>query len=136
MSYKYIDAAALKGQTIKEIKQTDKDRIEIEFSDGKKYLMWHSQDCCEDVDIHDIQGGGLESLVGSPLIIAYEEIMSGSDGGQTDWPQDVEKDGHGASESYTWTIYHFSTETANIIIRWLGTSNGYYSESVSLDETT
>ena len=123
MSYKYIDAAALKGQTIKEIKQT-KDDIRFETKDGKKYIMYHAQDCCESVIIHDIQGE-IQSLVGKKLIKAKQEISK-------EWPEDVEPVEY--TDSYTWTTYTLAVRGAKVIIRWLGESNGYYSEDVNLEE--
>lgn len=123
MSYKYIDAAALRGKTITEIEQKGNDLISISTNDGSEYLMQHIQDCCESVRIYDIVGN-LSDLVGSPLKVAKEESSR-------DWPEDVERD---CEESYTWTTYHFHTKKAKVCIRWLGTSNGYYSESVEIDQ--
>lgn len=128
MSDKYEDSAALRGKTIASIKQIDNDRIEIETSDGKRFAMFHSQDCCESVIIHTVTGD-LQSLVGSPLLVAREEAGP-------ERPADIPKNDGYAEESETWTTYFFETETAKVRIVWHGSSNGYYSESVQLEEVS
>jgi hypothetical protein len=120
MSYKYLDAAALRGETITEIAQIGDDRIELATASGKRYAMYHEQDCCESVTIHDIRGD-LQSLVGKTLQVAREDAT-------TDWPADVPKSEY--TESCTWTTYTFD----DVVIRWHGESNGYYSESVQISE--
>ncbi len=87
---------------------------------GERFMFAHQQDCCESVDINDIVGD-LEDLVGEPLLIA-EEVS-----GET--PVDFNEMDH---ESVTWTFYKFATRKGYVDVRWLGESNGYYSESVSL----
>ena len=123
-TYKYHDAAALRGKTIAAISQVGGGRIEITTDDGKRYAMLHEQDCCESVTIHDIVGD-LQSLVGAPLVVAREETDS-------EWPADVEKSEY--IESFTWTRYFFGTDTAKVRIRWLGESNGHYGEDVQIEE--
>ena len=84
------------------------------------YVMLHMQDCCESVRIDDICGD-LQDLVGSPIRIA-EELHS-----ENILPKKSEWD-----ESFTWTFYKLSTLKGYVDIKWYGTSNGYYSESVDL----
>ena len=96
------------------------DGMMFETAQGERFMFAHSQDCCERVDINDIVGD-LQDLVGEPLLVA-EEVQ-----GET--PVDfVERD----HESVTWTFYKFATRKGYVDVRWLGESNGYYSESVDL----
>lgn len=90
------------------------------YSEGKRFMFYHSQGCCESVGIEDITGD-LSDLVGSPIITAEEVSTVG------EVPEC-------SAESYTWTFYRFATAKGSVTVRWLGTSNGYYSESVSFSE--
>lgn len=87
--------------------------------DGRRFVFSHSQDCCETVDINDIVGD-LQDLIGEPLLKAEEES-------NVDLPAPSKY-----AESYTWTFYKFATRKGYVDVRWLGESNGYYSESVDL----
>ena len=87
---------------------------------GERFVFTHFQNCCESVDINDIVGD-LQDLVGSPLLIA-EEV-------QGEVPADFEDK---YTESYTFTFYKFATHKGYVDVRWLGESNGYYSEDVDL----
>ena len=89
-------------------------------TDTERFVFFHAQDCCEHVSIEDVCGD-LEDLVGEPLLMA-EEVS-----GET--PVDFNEAEH---ESVTWTFYKFATRKGYVDVRWLGESNGYYSESVSL----
>lgn len=109
--YKSCDFSELTGKTIKEIEQKDDEEIKFITTDGDEYIMYHSQDCCECVTIEDIDGD-LQELVGSVVLSAYEESGETGEGEYGD--------------SYTWTYYRIN----GICIRWYGSSNGYYSESV------
>ena len=92
----------------------------FETANGERFMFSHQQDCCERVDINDIVGD-LEDLVGEPLLLA-EQVE-----GET--PVDFDEGDH---ESVTWTFYKFATRKGYVDVRWLGESNGYYSESVDL----
>lgn len=123
--HQYLEASKVfTGRTATRFEKTANDRIEIALDDGKGYLFHHSQDCCESVSIHDIQGE-LAHLVGSPFIEARHDLLS-------EWPADVKKSEY--CESFTWSVLTFATEKGRVVIRWLGESNGYYGEGVDLDE--
>ena len=102
------------------------DRMEFHRSDGKVFAFFHLQDCCESVLIEDI-AGDLSDLENSPLTMAEE--VSNVD------PEPKFADDY-QPESFTWTFYKFATVKGYVTVRWLGESNGYYSESVTFEEVT
>lgn len=112
------------GLTVSEIDGAEKgsERVTFTFSNGAKALMFHAQECCETVDLEDISGG-INDLIGSPLVEAQESTKS-TDPSTNRW-----------SESHTWTFYRFATAKGWVVFRWLGESNGYYSESVDISFT-
>ena len=90
-------------------------------NDTEKFKFYHYQDCCESVYIESVVGD-LSDLVGEPLLIAEEvsgEIPEAKEGEY--------------GESRSWTFYKFATRKGYVDVRWLGESNGYYSESVDLE---
>jgi arsenate reductase-like glutaredoxin family protein len=111
----------LKGKTLVEIiGQVGDDSITFIDSAGDSYNLYHEQDCCESVSVEEIVGD-LADLLNSPLIEAEE--VSGAEE-----PKEFKRDY--PPESATWTFYKLGTAKGFVTIRWLGESNGYYSESV------
>lgn len=114
-----VEFIALVGKTLVGVENYT-DELVFTCSDGSAYKLYHSQDCCESVTVEDICGD-LIDILGSPIIYA-EEVTSGEN------PPGVTKDWQ---ESFTWTFYKIGTAKGGVTIRWYGSSNGYYSESVS-----
>jgi len=101
-----------------------------------KYVFTHIQDCCESVYIAEIVGE-LDWLIDSP-ILAAEEVSSSSSDYQVN-PLTKEVPNHVFEyepDSMTWTFYKFKTAKGYVTIRWLGESNGYYSEGVDYYKET
>lgn len=111
------------GKTLTKVEVlTDDDEIVFITNEGKRYKLYHKQECCESVTIEDIVGD-LSDLVGEPILVADEVIN------QTNL-DDETKD----KDWFTWTFYKFATRKGYVDIRWYGESNGYYSESVDFVE--
>ena len=113
--------ASLLGKTLSGVVATE-DEITFTTVDGEVYKMLHFQNCCESVYIESIVGD-LEDLVGEPILLAEEaanlfDIIRESEKVPT------------SEDSHTWTFYKLATRKGYVDIRWYGTSNGYYSESV------
>lgn len=119
-----VSLSILVGKTLASIEiADDKETITLQTSDGETYQFYHYQDCCETVGVDDI-AGDLGDLVGSPILRA-EERSSDEDDNSAMRPDDG-----GYADSWTWTFYELATIKGSVTIRWLGSSNGYYSESV------
>lgn len=96
------------------------DKIIFTCSDGTEYMMFHDQDCCESVSIEDICGD-INYLLGTPILMAEDISNQCEDEALDEW-----------DDSFTWTWYKLATVKGYVTIRWYGTSNGYYSESVDM----
>lgn len=118
----FRDISVLVGQTISDVIQSN-DEIIFTTTNGYRYKMYHGQDCCESVSIESIVGD-LNDLIGQEILLA--ECRCSNE--KQDW-EEVIKDDYW-EDSFTWTFYTIRCLKASIDIRWYGSSNGYYSESV------
>lgn len=132
------DISVLVGKTLEAVNNHE-DEIVFDTAEGNSYKMYHDQDCCEHVRVEDISGD-LQDLIGSPILYA-EEVSSSDPTPEEQARRDKEKAEYEAAgkyyygyESETWTFYKLSTIKGSVTIRWYGSSNGYYSESVSFEE--
>ena len=114
----------LVGKTLIEAKQVGDDEIVFVTAEGETFKLYHSQDCCESVAVESVTGD-LADLVGTPILLA-EEASSNDD--PPGYKHEYEP------ESQTWTFYKLRTIKGSVDIRWHGTSNGYYSESVCFEK--
>jgi hypothetical protein len=123
----YPKFSDLQGKTLRRVEQVDDDRIEFEDTEGKKYALYHSQDCCENVVVESITGE-LADLIGTPILLAEEAESN-------DNPPDYKPEYY-QPESQTWTFYKLRTIKGSVDLRWHGTSSGLYSEKVNFAEVT
>lgn len=111
------------GKTLASITgaEVGSDEIVFKDTDGLEYKMLHHQDCCEDVEVNDITGD-TDILIGTPILRA-ESVSRIAD----------DDEGY---DSATWSFYKFSSIKGDVTFRWLGQSNGYYSEEVDFFKCT
>lgn len=111
------EMSAIIGKTPVHIEKTD-EQITFWFSDGLVCRWHHEQDCCESVEVEDINGDWSD-LLNTPLLVADERTEEGEGREDDGW-----------HDSHTWTFYAFRSVKGSVDVRWHGQSNGYYSESV------
>ena len=116
----YTNVEELKGKILENIVENGSESLEFHCCDGSVYSMLHEQDCCESVYLYDINGD-LDDLIGSTLYMAESSSSDAT--------------GFNDNESGTWTFYKFATQKGYVTLRWLGESNGYYSEGVDFIRT-
>lgn len=114
-----MDVSELLGKTLTKIDHSDEEVI-FHTTDGDRYRMFHDQGCCESVRLQDACGNW-DDLIGEPILKAFQNSHDAS----TD--EDL---------SATWTFYQIATVKGWMTLRWLGESNGYYSESVDFIKLT
>ena len=122
-----MEISELVGKTLSKVENHNNEEIVFTADDGKRFKLTHFQDCCESVEVNDICGD-LEDLVGSPILLAEEATSN------EDQPEVPLRDGFYPDDSFTWTFYKLATNKGSVTIRWFGSSNGYYSESVDFCE--
>lgn len=132
-AYIKTDISVLTGKTLVSIKGMSNGNDEIYFltSDGKEFVMYHDQDCCERVEIDDVCGVP-EDLLNSPILKAEVTTSENTNPKSEEDLEYLEL----RAVTWTWTFYHFATAKGYVDIKWYGTSNGYYSESVDFAEIT
>lgn len=125
---------SLLGKTLIDIKVIGEEEIHF-FTDNEYYVLKHDQDCCERVYIESIVGD-INDLIGSPITLAEEASNNwdASDDAKVLHALMPKEPLPNSDESWTWTFYKLATIKGYVDIRWYGSSNGYYSESVSFYE--
>lgn len=115
----------LVGKTIAKVTGAVGDE-EVTFltAEGETYRLYHCQDCCESVEVEEIIGDIHDIVDDGPILLA-EEVS---------YDNEPAPDGRTGYDSYTWTFYKIRTLNGDVTIRWLGESNGYYSESVDFQK--
>lgn len=107
----------------RESKRYENDAIRfVEDHTNNVYILTHSQGCCETVNIEDI-AGDLQDLVGVPILTAERRTNS-------DDPPSTKESYE--PDSYTWTFFRIGTIKGSVVIRFFGSSNGYYGEDADL----
>jgi hypothetical protein len=98
------------------------DELYIFTEDDQVFRMLHHQDCCESVYLEEFIGE-VDDLRGA-MVIKAECVSECKDYGEDDW----------GCNSGTYTFYKIQTTKGFVTLRWLGESNGYYSERVSFEQ--
>jgi hypothetical protein len=119
----YANFFELKGKTITSIDGSNSDDSDtiITTSDGSSYTLTHIQDCCEHVRVY--------GSVGNIDDVLNEEVIAAEDTNPMDNPNAPD---YKYYESATWSQFRIVTNKGSFEIWWLGESNGYYSETVSV----
>ena len=110
-----MDFEKLKGLIISKIKNEENQELYFYSNDGRVFKQYHSRSCCESVHIEDITGD-LNDLIDVPIQMAESYTKQGD------------------NKYSQFTFYKLATIKGYVTIRWLGSSNGYYSVEVQTKE--
>lgn len=117
--------ARLIGTTVQSVTGASNGSDEVRIlTDHGELRFYHDQDCCECVTVADVTGDPTD-LVGGVIVTVDERAPTG----------DENEKPNKHAESWTWTFYEIRTTRGDLTLRWIGESNGYYSERVDADWT-
>ncbi|VVB50924.1 Uncharacterised protein [uncultured archaeon] len=119
-----MDFSELIGKTLTAVIY-DEDRVIFQVSENEAYVLYHDQDCCEMVRLEDVNGEW-DDLIGSPIVRAEENSKKDVDSFKEP-PKNED------AEEEEWTFYRIGTKKGTVVLRWYGTSNGYYSTAVNFE---
>jgi len=120
-------AIPLEGATLRRVLVGEYEAERAVFLDTDRgcFVFFHWQDCCESVELSEMTGGALPPG-GAIVRLAEVRTESGDDSSSyDDWRAD--------QESWTATFYAVRTDGPDIDMHWQGSSNGYYSEEVTVE---
>ena len=117
---KHVEFSALVGEVLDSVDiDREENQILLTTRSGRRFVVYHEQDCCETVAISG-QDGSFDKLIGKPIVEARDIAVDTSE--------------EAIDSSQTTTILVFRVDDQTVISRWVGDSNGYYSESVDIAE--
>ena len=113
------DFGDLQGLTLTKVVASSRNE-EVHFfaESGEEFVLMHFQDCCESVGLEKVIGN-LEDIIGIPVLFA--ENVSES------YPNNDYQNDDGIYEEHYFKV---GTAKGNVVFKWTGDSNGYYSVGV------
>lgn len=123
----------MQGKTITSIQGIEKGNEEafIHTKEGLTGHFYHEQDCCESVYLADFEGDPSD-LIGA-TILEIQELTDEDGYIKTRRLIDDSFAPTYDGESYTYTFYNIKTTKGYLWLRWIGESNGYYSEEMTFE---
>ena len=126
-NWKKAELSELIGAVVTEV--SDKNALlTLYCRDGRVFRFIHHQDCCESVYLESQTPKRVKSVLAGYKIVQAESVSSDKVG-ITDDEMNTADD-----ESYTWTFYKIASTRGYLTLRFYGSSNGYYSESVDFEK--
>jgi hypothetical protein len=117
---KHVEFSDLVGEVLDAVDiDREENQILLTTRSGRRFMVYHEQDCCESVRMVG-QNGSFDKLIGKPIVEARDIAVDTSE--------------EAIDSSQTTTTLVFRVDDQTVISRWIGDSNGYYSESVDIAE--
>jgi hypothetical protein len=119
-SYEKSSIDYLVGKIIDEVViNNSKDQVAFYLEGGEIMVFHHDQDCCEGFVLEDVNGDFYD-IINTRILLAEERISPDNPGEGIEVVY--------RNDSNTWTFYTIRTLRGTVVMRFCGSSNGYYSE--------